>query len=249
LLHASRPARIGMEMDLAEGEVRARVAAIGDRGEVYLELQHDDDLPTVLERHGVLPLPPYIRREADRADDERYQTVYADRVGAVAAPTAGLHFTSQLLDELRGQGVDQAFLTLHVGWGTFKPVRVDDPAMHQMDEERYEVPPETVQRVTTARSSGGRVLAVGTTTVRTLETAGSSGVLSPGAGRSELFIYPPYDFQVVDILLTNFHLPGSTLLMLVGAFCGTDLLWQAYTAAIQQEYRFYSYGDCMLILP
>lgn len=249
LLHASRPARVDTELVLADGELIARIAGVGDRGEIDLELTHEGDLAAILGRHGVLPLPPYIRREAVADDDERYQTVYADQVGAVAAPTAGLHFTPRLLEALQDRGVDQAFLTLHVGWGTFQPVRVEDPSMHRMDEERFEVPPETEHRVNTVRSSGGRVMAVGTTTVRTLETAGRTGAVVAGAGRSDLFIHPPYAFRIVDILLTNFHLPGSTLLMLVGAFTGRELLRRAYDEAIGEKYRFYSYGDCMLILP
>jgi S-adenosylmethionine:tRNA ribosyltransferase-isomerase len=204
---------------------------------------------------GETPLPPYIHREgaaADlrRADVDRYQTVYAFRAGAVAAPTAGLHFTRELLGALRLQGVRSATVTLHVGAGTFQPITCEDLADHVMHEERYELPEATAEAVRRTRADGGRVIAVGTTSLRVLETrAADDGLVSPGSGTTGLFIYPPYTFRVVNVLLTNFHLPDSTLLALVYAFGGVDRVRRAYDAAIREGYRFYSFGDAMLIHP
>ena len=203
----------------------------------------------LLARHGRMPLPPYIRKGQARDDDrERYQTVFAERPGAVAAPTAGLHFTPELFERLRERGVETARVTLHVGLGTFEPVRAADPAAHRMHAEWCEVPPATVAAVRACRDRGGRVLAVGTTVVRTLESAARGGELVPRAGETDLFIRPPYAFRTIDGLITNFHLPRTTLLLLVGAFAGVENLRRAYAEAIAREYRFYSYGDAMLIL-
>lgn len=198
----------------------------------------------VIHRLGAMPLPPYIKRPADAADAERYQTVYARDEGSVAAPTAGLHLTEDLLSALEARGCEIARVTLHVGPGTFVPVRCDDPGEHRMEEERYEVSEATADAIVRARAEGRRVIAVGTTVVRTLE----SSVGRAGLGRTELFIRPGYRFQVVEGLLTNFHLPRSTLLMLVSAFVGREAVLSAYRAAVEAEYRFYSYGDAMLIL-
>ncbi|HEV8062124.1 MAG TPA: tRNA preQ1(34) S-adenosylmethionine ribosyltransferase-isomerase QueA [Gemmataceae bacterium] len=202
----------------------------------------------LLERFGHVPLPPYIRNGKDSpADRARYQTVYAERPGAVAAPTAGLHFTQRVFDRLRDRGVAVAFVTLHVGLGTFQPIKADNPADHVMHREAGELPPETAQAIAACRSHGGRVVAVGTTSVRVLETA----ALHPGSGwvgDTDLFIRPPFAFQQVGGLVTNFHLPKTTLLLLVQAFAGVDLMRRAYREAIDREYRFYSYGDAMLIL-
>jgi len=189
----------------------------------------------------------YISRPAGEDDSERYQTVYARAPGAVAAPTAGLHFDAAMLDALRDRGAALATITLHVGAGTFQPVRVQDLAQHEMHGERYDVPRETVEAINRARAGGGRVLAVGTTTLRALESAAAGGTLEPGRGETRLFILPGYRFKVVERLLTNFHLPRSTLLMLVSAFGGMDNMRRAYRHAIEQRYRFYSYGDAMLI--
>lgn len=202
-----------------------------------------------LRRFGHMPLPPYIDREDEALDRERYQTVYAREPGSVAAPTAGLHFTDALLDEIALRGVDVTKVTLHVGVGTFRPVEVEDPADHTMHTEVYQVPSGTAEAVNRCRVRGGTVWAVGTTVVRTLESSvGDDGRIRPGAGETSLFIRPPYRFCAVDGLITNFHLPRSTLLMLVGAFAGYDRMREAYRTAIEEGYRFYSYGDAMVIL-
>jgi len=218
------------------GDARATVE--GREGELY-RVRFSDDIERVLERHGTVPLPPYITHAPDAADAERYQTVYAAQPGAVAAPTAGLHFDAAMLERLRLRGARLAKLTLHVGFGTFQPVRVDEVAAHRMHRERYNVPKSTMEA-----TRGRRVLAVGTTTLRALESAAASGASS---GETDLFIYPGYEFQVVDRLLTNFHLPKSTLLMLVCAFGGRGNMLRAYRHAVEQRYRFFSYGDAMLI--
>ena len=207
------------------------------------------DAPATLAKYGEVPLPPYIRRAPNSDDRERYQTVYAAHDGSVAAPTAGLHFTRDLLDRLRDKGVAFAELDLHVGPGTFKPVETEDLAHHAMHAEPYRVSDQAAGIINERRQAGGRVWAVGTTVVRTLETlAGESGRISPGAGETRLFIHPPYAFRTVDRLLTNFHLPRSTLLMLVCAFGGYENVMRAYGEAIAQRYRFYSYGDAMLVV-
>ncbi len=202
----------------------------------------------LLERYGHLPLPHYIERSAELSDLESYQTVYARKNGAVAAPTAGLHFTDELFQKLSLAGIDISFLTLHVGVGTFRPVKEKDPRKHVMHEERYELSAETVEQIKTTRERGGRIIAVGTTVVRVLEHCALNGILQPGIGRTRLMILPPYDFKIVDGLITNFHLPKSTLLMLVCAFGGHKKIMEAYRVAVRDRYRFYSYGDAMLIL-
>jgi S-adenosylmethionine:tRNA ribosyltransferase-isomerase len=228
--------RIEVIEHLATGERRVRLAGPGG-----------DD--AVLARCGRVPLPPYIRREPTALDAERYQTVYADAPGSVAAPTAGLHFTSELLAELERSGVSIARITLHVGPGTFRPVTVEDPERHHLDPEAYVVPEAAAAAINATRARGGRVWAVGTTVTRTLEScAAPVGTVAAGAGLTSLFIRPGHTFLAVDHLLTNFHLPRSTLLMLVAAFAGRDLVLAAYREAIAQRYRFYSYGDAMAIL-
>ncbi|WP_017655755.1 tRNA preQ1(34) S-adenosylmethionine ribosyltransferase-isomerase QueA [Fortiea contorta] len=204
-------------------------------------------LVQLLQVYGEIPLPPYINASA--ADDEQYQTVYAQHPGAIAAPTAGLHFTPELLDKLRDRHINQAFVTLHVGVGTFRPVEVEDVTTHQMHEEWMEVPVETVEQIRATKAAGGRVIAVGTTVVRALEGAAQSGELQPFCGKTNLFIYPGYQVRVVQGLITNFHLPRSSLLMLVSAFIGRQRLLNIYQQAIAAQYRFYSFGDAMLILP
>jgi S-adenosylmethionine:tRNA ribosyltransferase-isomerase len=201
----------------------------------------------LLETHGHMPLPPYIRRGDGEIDRERYQTVYAERPGAVAAPTAGLHFDRTMLDRLAADGIESARVTLHVGAGTFQPVRVQNLDEHRMHQEWAEVPVETVDAVARARARGGQVVAVGTTCVRSLETAAAGGELRPFQGETQLFIRPGFRFGVVDRLLTNFHLPESTLLMLVSAFAGYERIMSAYRHAVEQRYRFFSYGDAMLL--
>lgn len=203
----------------------------------------------LLARFGTVPLPPYIRRKLASAQDwQRYQTTYSRHPGAVAAPTAGLHFTPELLDACRARGVETAFVTLHVGIGTFRPIAVERLSDHHMHAEWCAVPPETADRVNATRAAGGRIIAVGTTTVRTLESLGRDGTLRAGQGETDLFIRPPYAFRMVDGLLTNFHLPRSTLLVLVSALAGRELIRRAYAAAIAERYRFFSYGDAMPIL-
>jgi S-adenosylmethionine:tRNA ribosyltransferase-isomerase len=196
-----------------------------------------------------VPLPPYIHKGKEQAGDrERYQTVFAQRPGAVAAPTAGLHFTQQLFQRLAERGIDRTFVTLHVGLGTFQPIQADDYRQHRMHREWGELSAEAAAAVAACRQRGGRVVAIGTTSVRVLETVAASGPMRPWTGQTDLFIFPPYSFRAVDALLTNFHLPRSTLLLLVGAFAGVERIRRAYMTAIAGGYRFYSYGDAMLIL-
>lgn len=201
----------------------------------------------VLDECGQLPLPPYIERSPEGDDEARYQTVYARTPGAVAAPTAGLHFDDAILEKMRAMGVTLAYVTLHVGAGTFQPVRVENLAEHHMHSEWFDVPAETVDAIAAAHAAGGRVVAIGTTTLRALESAAAGGELRAGSAETSLFILPGYQFKVVDRLLTNFHLPKSTLLMLVSAFSGYDTMRAAYRHAIEQRYRFFSYGDAMLL--
>lgn len=263
LCHASRRLRVGMELILAAGVVRGRVLSVEAGGRACLALKSDRPLGQVLEEKGLPPLPPYIRRDwgklragadpygaaAVAEDRERYQTVYAKIPGAVAAPTAGLHFTVALLRQLERKGVRRVDVTLHVGPGTFKPVTTEHVEEHRMEGERYVVSGEAAAAINEGIRAGRRIIAVGTTAVRVLESVAMDprGV-AMGEGRTTLFIHPPYRFRVVDVMLTNFHLPRSTLLMLVSAFADRDLVLEAYREAVRREYRFYSYGDCMLIL-
>jgi len=196
---------------------------------------------------GHMPLPPYIRREDEEFDEERYQTVYAKQRGAVAAPTAGLHFDDELLNAITAKGIDTAFLTLHVGAGTFQPIRVDNILEHRMHKELFELDETVCEKIKACKERGGRVIAVGTTSVRSLESAARNGEVTPFKGETDIFIYPGYKFQIVDAMITNFHLPESTLLMLVSAFCSKEMLLAAYQSAIENRYRFYSYGDAMFI--
>lgn len=243
--------RPGISLDVAQGMVTATVVSVGDAGEVVLDVKSHGDLQEVLENHGMLPLPPYIKRPGGPIPEDRirYQTVYANKPGAVAAPTAGLHFTPRIFAELESRGMSRVSVTLHVGAGTFKPVKSDEVDDHVMESERYSIPGETAAAIRKTRDRGGRVIGVGTTTVRALE----SGFLSHGgivecSGRTSLFIKEPFQFRVVDAILTNFHLPRSTLLMMISAFAGRDLVRRAYSEAVCEKYRFYSYGDCMLVL-
>jgi len=244
-LHASHKPSPGSQVELPAG-ARAR---IGARRAELTEIELDRDVVPFLEAHGSTPLPPYIARTADEKDRERYQTVFARAPGAVAAPTAGLHFDSAMLDALAARGVERAFLTLHVGAGTFAPVRTERVEDHELHVEWLEVPAETCAAVERCRERGGRVVAVGTTSVRALETAARGGELAPFAGDSRLFIYPGFAFRVVDAMVTNFHLPESSLLMLVAAFAGREQTLAAYRHAVVQRYRFFSYGDAMLVTP
>jgi S-adenosylmethionine:tRNA ribosyltransferase-isomerase len=244
-VRASKSPKTGSRLRLADA---FEVEVLGRVGEFFhLRFPVGEDLLVLLERHGKLPLPPYIQRAAGEADESRYQTVYAREPGSVAAPTAGLHFDDALLARIAERGVKCAWLTLHVGAGTFQPVRVDDLGEHRMHRERYVIPQETVDAIAATRAAGGRVIAVGTTSMRALEAAAQDGPLEAGSGETEIFILPGFRFQVVDALVTNFHLPKSTLMMLVSAFAGMDSIRRAYAHAVEQRYRFFSYGDAMFI--
>jgi S-adenosylmethionine:tRNA ribosyltransferase-isomerase len=244
-LRASHMPKPGSELEL-DGGASARVDA---RDDGFVELTLDRDAAAFWHEHGEMPLPPYIERAPDASDRERYQTVFARAPGAVAAPTAGLHFDAALLAELDARGVERAFLTLHVGAGTFAPVRAERVEEHELHAEWLSVSAELCASVARCRARGGRVVAVGTTSVRALETAARGGEIAPFEGKSALFIYPGFRFRVVDALVTNFHLPESSLLMLVAAFAGREATLVAYRYAVERRYRFFSYGDAMLITP
>lgn len=244
---ASKSPKAGSRIALDAG---GEAEVLGREGEFYrLRFLVDGPFDAWLQHAGRLPLPPYIQRDADAADDARYQTVFAKQTGAVAAPTAGLHFDEALLDALRAQGIEFGHVTLHVGAGTFQPVRVDELSEHRMHTEWLNVRDALVEQVRATRARGGRVIAVGTTVVRALESALVDGQLQPFAGETSIFILPGYTIRSVDALLTNFHLPESTLLMLVSAFAGKARIFEAYAHAIAQGYRFFSYGDAMLLWP
>jgi S-adenosylmethionine:tRNA ribosyltransferase-isomerase len=272
MVKPAKPARVGRRLSLACGHLDVTVVTLGLHGRRVVQLPADVDLRRILDSYGVVPLPPYIRRSGERRvpsaekepsavvpaqggsavqdpDHERYQTVYARENGAVAAPTAGLHFTPELLDRIRNMGVHVCPLTLHVGPGTFLPVRADDLSQHRMESERYTIPAATAEAVNAAKRGRRRVVAVGTTSVRTLEHAVLHHRAVPaGSGDADVFITPGFRFRVVDVFLTNFHLPKSTPLVLVASFAGLDATRRAYAEAIAHRYRFYSYGDAMLIL-
>jgi S-adenosylmethionine:tRNA ribosyltransferase-isomerase len=240
--------RPGQQIALPQ-EITATVVTKGEGGQTVIAFPAGVDVPAYAEKAGQVPLPPYIRRAPAESDRARYQTVFARRPGAVAAPTAGLHFTERLLEAGKAAGIRTATVTLHVGPGTFKPVTCADLRGHRMDPEWYELPDATARLVNETRARGGRVLAVGSTSVRVLETAAAKGLsLSGGTGETGLFIYPGYEFKAVDGMLTNFHLPKSTLFMLVCAFAGRERMLEAYKIAAVEGYRFYSYGDAMLIV-
>lgn len=262
LMRPGKNARLGTQINLVDAtgqpaKITATVLEVNNEGHRRLRFSGTPDILGELEALGEIPLPPYIERAHQQAEDKaRYQTVFAQPAGSVAAPTAGLHFTEELLEEIRALGVRICFVTLHVGLGTFQPVKTGTLAEHKMHEERFEVGEATVRAVNEAKTNGGRVLAVGTTAVRVLESvaAKNDGKLNVYEGKTSIFIFPPFQFQIVDVLLTNFHLPCSTLLMLVSAFAapgetrGRELALAAYAEAIQARYRFFSYGDAMLIL-
>lgn len=248
LMRSSKGVREGQEIELAAG-MTARLDARLDSGSWQIEFSGQEPFDTWLEREGQMPLPPYLQRVADSRDRERYQTVFARIPGAVAAPTAGLHFTRELLAELKEKGIISACLTLHTGLGTFQPLRVERVEDHRIHTESYCISEETAEAIRATKERGKRVIAVGTTTARTLEyAADAEGHVRAGVGEADIFIYPGYEFKVVDALVTNFHLPESTLIMLVSAFAGKDLVFEAYREAVRRGYRFYSYGDAMLIV-
>jgi S-adenosylmethionine:tRNA ribosyltransferase-isomerase len=248
LHRASKPARVGQQLSFG-AELSGEITAVEPAGIITLLLKSTSrDLLQVLAEVGVTPLPPYIRRSPRPEDAQRYQTVFASRLGAVAAPTAGLHFTPEVLQELQAKGVDIIPLTLHVGPGTFQPVREEGYSRHRLAPEYFSLSRDSAAAINRARVAGKKIVAVGTTSVRVLESQYQDGQVRPGEGFCGLFIHPGHRFQVVDRLITNFHLPKSTLLLLVSAFAGREFILQAYQAAIAAQYRFYSYGDCMLIL-
>jgi S-adenosylmethionine:tRNA ribosyltransferase-isomerase len=250
MIRASKSPKPGSRLLLAEAFEVEVLGRAGAQGEFFhLRFPDDDTAIGYIERFGKLPLPPYITHAADAADEARYQTVYARELGSVAAPTAGLHFDDALLATLAARGVGRAFVTLHVGAGTFQPVREHDLSRHQMHRECYAVPAETVDAIARTKAAGGRVISVGTTALRALESAAESGTLQAGSRETGIFITPGYTFGVVDALITNFHLPKSTLLMLVSALAGIEPIRAAYAHAIAESYRFFSYGDAMLIDP
>ena len=250
LMKTSRRPKVGDALELCSGKAHATMLYDGEQGEAVLKIESDRPLMEILDEEGVPPLPPYIARkeqtrEQIETDKERYQTVYAAEPGAAAAPTAGLHFTPELLQTLEDQRVKKAELTLHVGLGTFRPVSAEIITDHEMHHERYAISEKAAQTISTAKSAGGRVVAVGSTSVRTLE---SLPAIAAAEGATNIFIYPPYEFKTVDTILTNFHLPQSTLLMMMSAFATREQMLHAYEVAVREKYRFFSYGDCMLIL-
>ena len=236
----------GAEITFGGGRLRARIAETTDVGGRIVDFDCDGTFEAALDELGEMPLPPYIHERLE--DKERYQTVYAKQEGSAAAPTAGLHFTPELLDRIREKGVDVVPVLLHVGLGTFRPVKTENVEEHEMHSEYFEVTAEAAARINAARERGGRVVAVGTTSVRTLGSAAENGVLLPRRGETSIFIKPGYRFQMVDALITNFHLPGSTLVMLVSALYDREKILAAYEEAVRDEYRFFSFGDAMLIL-
>ena len=253
-----RSLRAGSALELCGGELSAEIVEKVAPGRVRVRIwrrQSGLDTPLsgaagmqLLEEFGEIPLPPYIRRQAEASDESRYQTVYGGKPGAIAAPTAGLHFTVDLLAEIRALGIEVCPLILHIGPGTFEPVRTSDPRQHQLEAEYYELDESAAHLLNERRQAGGRIVAVGTTVVRVLETVtSSSGIIEAGTGWTDRFIYPPFHFNAVDALVTNFHLPRSSLLLLVAAFAGQRQLKQTYDIAIAEGYRFYSYGDAMFI--
>ncbi len=246
LTRPGKKMRPGAAVSFGDGELTGEVEEVLPDGNRIIRFAYQGIFLEVLERLGRMPLPPYIKEQLD--DPERYQTVYSAHPGSAAAPTAGLHFTNELLDKIRAMGVDVRFVTLHVGLGTFRPVKAENVEDHDMHSEFCTVPADTAQAVNRTRAAGGRVVAVGTTSCRTLESfTGEDGVLRPESGWTDIFIYPGYRFKCIDALVTNFHLPGSTLVMLVSALAGRENILNAYAEAVRQEYRFFSFGDAMFI--
>ncbi len=246
----SRPGRKtkpGTELEFGEGQLKATVESVAEGGNRIVKFHYDGIFMEVLEKLGKMPLPPYIKAELQ--DSERYQTVYSKELGSAAAPTAGLHFTKELLSKIEEMGVKVCYVTLHVGLGTFRPVKEDEIEDHEMHSEFCIVPEETAEIITETKKNGGRVIAVGTTSCRTLESfAEEDGTMKPKSGWTNIFIYPGYKFKCIDALVTNFHLPESTLIMLVSAFAGRDNVLNAYKHAVEERYRFFSFGDAMIII-
>ncbi len=246
LVRPGKKARVGHKVEFGNGILKGEVVDIGEEGTRYVKFHYEGIFEEILDQLGEMPLPPYIHEKLE--DKERYQTVYSKHVGSAAAPTAGLHFTNELMERIKDKGVNLAFITLHVGLGTFRPVKVDNIDDHHMHSEFYEVSQETVDVINKTKANGKRIIAVGTTTCRTLETIGDkNGKISPQSGWTDIFIYPGYKFNVVDNLITNFHLPESTLMMLVSAMANRDIIIDAYEEAVKEKYRFFSFGDSMFI--
>lgn len=246
LCKPGKKARVGTKFSFGNGILRATVVEVKDDGNRIVDFDCEENFFTTLDKIGQMPLPPYIT--AELKDKERYQTVYSHELGSAAAPTAGLHFTTELMDRIKAKGVKIAYVTLHVGLGTFRPVKVDDVTKHKMHSEHYEVPEETAKLINETKKNGGRVIAVGTTSCRTLESvAAMYGEIKPCEEFTDIFIYPGFEFKVLDGLITNFHLPESTLIMLVSAFAGYDFIMNAYKEAVKEKYRFFSFGDAMFI--
>lgn len=247
LCKPGRKAREGARFSFGDGILTATVAEVKEDGNRVVDFDCDENFFAALDKIGKMPLPPYITEELK--DQERYQTVYSHELGSAAAPTAGLHFTEELMAKIKAKGVKIAYVTLHVGLGTFRPVKVDDVTQHKMHSEHYEIPEETARLINETKQNGGRLIAIGTTSCRTLESVATQyGKIIPCEGFTDIFIYPGYRFKVLDGLVTNFHLPESTLIMLVSAFAGYDNVMNAYKTAVKEQYRFFSFGDAMMIL-
>lgn len=246
LVKPGRKAKVGARFTFGDGLLKAEVLEVTDDGNRIVDLSCEDNIYATLDKIGQMPLPPYITEKLE--DQERYQTVYSNELGSAAAPTAGLHFTNELLERIKAKGVKIGHVTLHVGLGTFRPVKVDDVTKHKMHSEHYELPQETVDLIKATKAAGKRVIAVGTTSCRTLESVAAMGEIKACDGFTDIFIYPGFEFKVLDGLITNFHLPESTLIMLVSAFYGYDKTMKAYDTAVKEQYRFFSFGDAMAIL-
>jgi S-adenosylmethionine:tRNA ribosyltransferase-isomerase len=246
LVNPARGCGVGVELIFGDGRLTGKIVDRTEAGTRIIDFKYKGNFWNILAELGETPLPPYIKDKSN--PDERYQTIYARNDGASAAPTAGLHFTNELIEGIRARGIKVAFTTLHTGLATFRPVKEEFVEDHRMYKEHYEITPEAAAEINSVKGAGGRVVAVGTTTVRALESAGREGRLTPGVEETGLFIYPGYKFRVVDAIITNFHFPRSTLLMLVSAFANREMVFKAYEEAIREKYRFYSFGDAMLII-
>ncbi|TYQ13290.1 UNVERIFIED_CONTAM: S-adenosylmethionine:tRNA ribosyltransferase-isomerase [Acetivibrio alkalicellulosi] len=246
ILKPGKRAKPGARFVFGNGELKAEILEVIQEGNRLVRFEYDGIFEQVLDKVGIVPLPPYITKSLD--DKERYQTVYSKHSGSAAAPTAGLHFTKELLDEIEKKGVDIAYVTLHVGLGTFRPVKVEDISQHKMHSEFYWINKEECDKINRAKKNGKKVIAIGTTSCRVLETVGDEdGIMNPQSGWTDIYIYPGYKFKIVDSIITNFHLPGSTLIMLVSAFAGREKIIAAYEEAVKERYRFFSFGDAMFI--
>ena len=248
LCRPGKKAKVGREFSFGDGKLKAKIVEVLENGNRIAEFECDGNFFTVLEEIGQMPLPHYITERLE--DNERYQTVYSKELGSSAAPTAGLHFTNDMLEEIKSKGIEIAYVTLHVGLGTFRPVKADEITEHNMHSEHYYMPAETAELINKTKLNGGRVIAVGTTSCRTIESVASfnNGIIEEKEGYTDIFIYPGYKFKVLDGLITNFHLPESTLIMLVSAFLGYDETMSAYKTAVDEKYRFFSFGDAMIII-